>query len=134
MREVSVTGNSFPEAVLNAPIELEKKKLWQVLCGDKEHWRCGLYSPVFSTRDEINELECHTCPELFVLIEGSITLLLYNKQKGFYELDLELNIPSLITDYHCGFCKDGKYSGKALVIERDIFKTIYKTLEELHDA
>lgn len=134
MRQVSVSGKSFPDIIYNSKLIIEDNKLWQVLCGDEGRWRCGIYSPEIITAAEIKEYESHTCPELFLLIEGAITLALFCENKGFYEIELQKNIPVLVTDYHSGYSKNGKYTGKALVIERDFFSTTYKTKNELSNV
>ncbi len=128
MRTVHVQPPSFPEVEPNAPLDIEPERLWQVLCGDGEHWRAGVYSPAASSAAELPELERHTCPELFLLLEGRVTLLLHDGER-VRELPLEIGKPVLVTQPHSGFCPDGPHTGKVFVVERDIFSTTYETPE-----
>jgi hypothetical protein len=126
MRVVSVEPPSFPEVAPNAPIPLpEDRTRWRVLCGDADHWRVGVYSPAATRADQLTELERHTCPELFWLLEGRLTLLLAGPD-GLRELPLEPGHPVLVTAPHDGFCPDGPHTGRALVVERDTFATEYR--------
>ena len=45
MRIVSVQRPSFPTVATEALLVPQAGPIWQVLCGDEEHWRAGLYSP-----------------------------------------------------------------------------------------
>jgi len=130
MRTVTVTSPSFPDAPTNAALAPAPGERWQVLCGDAEHWRVGLYSPPESSPDEIHELETHDCPELFLLLSGALTLVLFEGGEP-RELPLEPGRPVLVTAPHNGFCPGGPHTGAALVVERDRFTTVYRTLGEL---
>ena len=125
MREVRTDPPSFPQAVANRLLHPAESERWQVLCGDTEHWRCGVYSPEVGTPQDIDELEWHDCPELFLLISGRVSLLLRDDD-GERIVDLEAGKPIHVTCFHAGFCPDGPFTGQALVIERDAFNTIYK--------
>jgi len=124
MRIVHTTAPSFPEATPNTLLSLLPKERWQVLCGDTGHWRCGFYAPEFGGAEEISELEWHDCPELFMLVQGRVSLVLHDEQ-GERIQELEPLKPILVTARHAGFCPDGPHSGLCIVIERDAFKTEY---------
>ncbi|MBM4371936.1 MAG: hypothetical protein FJ098_09795, partial [Deltaproteobacteria bacterium] len=71
------------------------------------------------------ELERHDCPELFLLLEGSLTLVLACDGE-LRDVALEPGRPILVEAPHGGYCPDGPYTGAALVIERDAFNTEYR--------
>jgi len=125
MRTVTVTAPSFPEAPTEQELPIEPGQIWQVLCGDLDHWRVGVYSPAATSPDELPELERHTCPELFLLLSGRLTLLLHVDGE-VRELALRPNRPVLIQAPHAGFCPDGPHTGTAFVVERDRFSTEYR--------
>ncbi|MFH1467577.1 MAG: hypothetical protein ABIO70_24540 [Pseudomonadota bacterium] len=125
MRTVHVQAPSFPEVPTETPLSPEPGRLWQVLCGDAEHWRVGVYSPAATSAAGCPELERHTCPELFLLLEGRLTLLLHDGD-GVRELPLTPGQPVLVTAPHSGFCPDGAHTGRAFVVERDLFSTEYR--------
>lgn len=128
MRIVKTRKPSFPEADEHVPLDHEAGAVWQVLCGDEDHWRVGMYSPALSSIDEVEELELHDCPELFLLISGRMTLVLHLEGEVRC-LELEAQRPVLVTGPHTGFCPDGPHTGTAFVVERDEFETEYRTVE-----
>ena len=129
MRLVEVQPPSFPEAPTERGLEIRPGVVWQVLAGDEGHWRVGVYSPRAARADECPELERHSCPELFHLLSGALTLLLF-EPGGVRELPLEPGRPVLVTVPHSGFCPGGPHTGTALVVERDRFRTEYATPDE----
>lgn len=124
MRKVETSRPSFPDAAVNRLLSLDPGERWQVVCGDTDNWRCGFYSPEFSSANEIRELEEHNCPELFMLVEGRVSLLLAD-EAGERVLELASLQPVLVTCRHAGFCPDGPHTGRCIVIERDAFSTEY---------
>jgi hypothetical protein len=124
-KKVKVKTPSFPQFKYSKPLPFKENKTWQVLCGDTKHWRSGIYSPSFSKKEEVTELEMHTCPELFILIEGKVILVLEEKGK-IKELNLEYGKPVMINTWHNAYCPDGVHTGKVFVVERDEFITEYK--------
>ena len=76
MKKVETTRPSFPEFPANSFLEIETDQIWQVLCGDTGNYRIGVYSPAATSVGQIEELEEHDCPELFLLLEGELSLLL----------------------------------------------------------
>jgi len=129
MRHVQVRPPSFPEVTFNQPIPWPEGERWKVLCGDRDHWRVGMYSPPESSPDQLPELERHDCPEMFVLIRGNLTLLIADGDH-VRQQPLELGVPVLVTSPHAGFCPDGPHTGAALVVERDSFDTEYRSPED----
>ena len=128
MRTVQVTNPSFPQVQPETPIQVVPQRLWQVLCGDEGHWRAGVYSPMASREEASRELEQHTCPELFVLLSGQVTLLVW-RDGGLQEIHLQPERPVLVTAPHAGYCPGGPGSGRVLVVERDQFTTTYRSPE-----
>ncbi len=129
MRTVQVKSPSFPAVEPNSPLLPKSQTLWQVLCGDSDHWRLGLYSPREQGAADLRELEKHDCPEVFWLLSGKLTLLLARNRK-LEELPLEIGKPVLVTVPHAGFCPDGPHKGQALVVERDTFTTEYRPIAD----
>ncbi len=124
LRRVTTRPPSFPEVPPDTPLPGTPGPVWQVLAGDRDHWRVGLYSPRHTSAAEVRELETHDCPELFVLLSGSITLVL-GEEAGLRELPLLPGQPVLVSAPHDGFCPAGPGTGVALVVERDSFDTCY---------
>ncbi len=129
MRTVTVVPPSFPDVRTDAPLPVLDDTRWQVLCGDTGHWRAGIFSPPEAAREEIEELERHDCPELFLLLAGRMTLVCW-VDGGVREVELQPSQPVLVTAPHSGYCPDGPHTGSAFVVERDAFSTEYRTLEE----
>lgn len=124
MRIVETKQPSFPEFPPNTLMPLGPYERWQVLGGDTNHWRVGFYSPEVGHQSEIQELERHDCPELFMLISGRVSLVLADDD-GERIVELLPQQPLIVTCRHAGFCPMGPYSGTAIVIERDAFTTEY---------
>jgi hypothetical protein len=125
MRTVHVQPPSFPVVASEIPLVPEAGRLWQVLCGDAGHWRAGIYAPAATSPAGCPELERHTCPELFLLLEGRLTLLVHDGDT-VRELPLAPGQPVLVVAPHSGFCPDGPHTGRAFVVERDLFSTEYR--------
>jgi len=129
MRVVQTRRPSFPEVLPNQLLSPDDRVRWQVMCGDGGHWRVGLYSPAETCPEDIEKLETHDCPELFLLTSGRLSL--YMAVDGrLVVVELEAGRPILVTAPHCGFCPDGPHSGVAVVVERDEFESHYWTPEE----
>ena len=118
-------AGSFPKFKLHRGLNSQAKKEWQVLCGDKNHWRVGYYRPPQNWNHQVRRLEKHTCVELFILLQGNLTLIL-DAGEGEYELRLEPMKPVMVSAWHSGYCPKGPFTGIALVVERDQFGTIYR--------
>lgn len=124
-KTVRAKAGSFPSFPLHRGLLAKAKKEWQVLCGDKNHWRVGYFSPPQKKASELTFLEKHTCVELFLLLSGSITLVL-DDGHGEYELRLAPMQPVMVSGWHAGYGPKGPHTGVALVVERDQFSTIYR--------
>lgn len=122
---VSTPAGSFPRFPLHQALTAKPKKEWQVLCGDKNHWRVGYYSPPQTRAAQLKFLEQHTCAELFLLLSGALTLVI-DEGEGEYELPLPPLQPVMVTGWHAGYCPKGPHTGVALVVERDRFSTLYR--------
>ncbi|MEI6079673.1 MAG: hypothetical protein WCQ53_03435 [bacterium] len=130
---VTVSSPSFPDVPKNLVMGTDTGKLWQVICGDKDHWRVGIYSPDAVSLDAVDRFEKHSCPEFFLLLSGEISLLLINN--GEIEIiTLEPLKPILVDTWHGAYCPCGKNTGTALVVERDAFTTEYKSIKQLTKA
>ena len=124
--KVIVRYPSFPKVILNKLLAKPKaKNRWQVLCGDRDHFRVGLYSPEFKNVKEIERFEKHSCPEFFLLLKGQVSIAILGKNKKVKVIKLKPLQPLLVEGWHCGFCPKGKYTGVALVVERDQFTSWY---------
>ncbi len=108
--------------------KINATKEWEVLFTAENAWRVGVYRPKFSSADEILELEAHSCPEAFVLLEGDITLLFRNSDGWIAQKRLEKNELIVVTEPHAGFSP--RLDGVALVIENAVFSTDYTTKED----
>lgn len=129
MRIVQTRAPSLPQVDTESPLRSPPSRVWHVLCGDTGKWRAGTYSPACTSSDQIDELERHDCPELFLLLRGRLTLLVA-QGKATREITLEPGVPVLVAAPHTGFCPDGPHTGVAFVVERDSFETEYGTVEE----
>jgi len=121
-QEKTVPG-SFPDFVLHRGLEADPNESWQLLAGDQNHWQAGYSSPSFTRSGQIKDLEKHSSAEMFLLINGHITLILDDGHSE-RKLILEPMKPVMVTDWHRAYCPDGPHSGTALVVERDSFTTV----------
>lgn len=96
--------------------------IWKVIFNDGANWRVGIYKPQFKNLNEIKILEKHNVPELFMLLEGEVSLVIL-KNKKIQTIKLNKNQPVIINSYHNGFSVKGK--GVCFVVERGEFKTKY---------
>jgi hypothetical protein len=129
MRVVTTRPPCFPPVQTDTLLQPQPGQVWQVVCGDAEHWRAGIYSPSATARGQIEELERHDCPELFLLLQGRLSLLIADSG-GVRELELKEGEPVLVSSPHSGFCPDGPHTGSAFVVERDSFDTVYRKVDE----
>lgn len=129
MRKVHTRSPSFPNATTDIPLLPVEGKIWQVLCGDQNHWRAGVYCPSESSAAQLSELEQHDCPELFLLMSGRLILVIADGSST-REIELMQGTPVLVQSPHSGYCPDGPHTGTAFVVERDSFDTEYRTAQE----
>ena len=128
MRQVSTRPPSFPEVHTETPLGSPAGR-WNVVCGDRGHWRVGVYSPEAGSRAEVVELERHDCPELFLLMSGRVTLVVAEGQEA-RDIELSPGLPVLVRAPHSAYCPDGAHTGTAFVVERDSFDTEYREVQE----
>lgn len=95
---------------------------WSVIFRDSGAWRVGLYRPEAKRQEDIAMLEKHTCPELFVCLQGRTGLVLKNSSEERI-VELAPNQALMVTEYHNGFSIDPE--GYFLVVERTTFTTEY---------
>ncbi len=105
-------------------VSLQGKKRWKVMFRDKNKWLSGLYSPEFTKDGEIKKFEKHSGPELFLLLEGKMTLVLL-KSKGREEIPLKKDEAVIVDTWHNAYRPRG-CKGVALVVEKDNISTQWK--------
>lgn len=105
-------------------ISLQSKKRWKVIFSDKNNWRCGVYIPEFTDASEIQKFEKHNGPELFLLLEGKATLVLFGP-KVRKEKSLKKGEVVIVNTWHNAYRPKGD-KGMALVIEKDNISTRWK--------
>ncbi len=95
---------------------------WEVYALDAGQWRSGMYLPEFMSGDEVDVLERHSCPELFICVGGRMGLVTWD---GARETRIEFNPHDslMVEDYHNGFRIDE--GGFFIVVERTSFVTEY---------
>lgn len=98
-------------------------KEWEVIFNEGQNWRIGIYRPKYRSRDEIRELERHSCPEAFLLLQGELTML-YRDGSGTLQ-EKQLSTGELVTfsEPHAGFSSN--LDGVAFVVENAKFETVY---------
>ena len=98
-----------------------KDKRWTVIYNEG-NWLCGLYRPEFTECEQIKKLEKHDAPEMFLLLDGHIVLVLKDKS-GEKKVELKKNEIVIVESWHNAYSPDGK--GVALVVEKSGVKTIF---------
>ncbi|RLF21703.1 MAG: hypothetical protein DRN15_05440 [Thermoprotei archaeon] len=104
-------------------IKIEVLERWRVVYKEDEKWQCGIYSPEFSSKEEVSYLERHNAPELFLLIRGEVVLLLSKDGKEVEEVRMKPGIIYIVEEWHNAYSP--KRDGVVLVIERPDIKTEY---------
>ena len=90
---------------MNEAIALSPEAVWKIAFSDEGHWRAGIYHPDAGSPEGISILEKHTCPELFICLQGRAGLLI--RRDGLEKaVVLEPNQAIIVEDYHCGFKTD----------------------------
>ena len=102
---------------------IKAEKEWDVIFNEGNHWRIGVYRPKYRSAAEISELEKHTCPEAFLLLQGNLTMLYKQEDGSLTEKQLQPMELTIFTEPHAGFSPD--LSGVAFVVENAKFTTQY---------
>ncbi|MFW5861279.1 MAG: hypothetical protein ACOCWZ_03430 [Spirochaetota bacterium] len=103
-------------------ITLQPDGRWHVPFEDSGSFRVGVYSPEFYSAAQIDVLEKHTCPELFICTGGRMGLLL--SEDGYEtEIILQPGEAVMVTEHHNGFMVDRE--GFFIVVEQTAFSTEY---------
>ncbi len=108
-------------------IHIKPKHRWKVVFEEDGRWRCGIYVPEYTSKDQVEYLEKHNAPELFLLIKGKIVLLLSNDGREIIEKPMEKGKIYIVTEWHNAYRPNGS-EGVALVIERTDIETEYVKL------
>jgi hypothetical protein len=98
-------------------------KEWEVIFNEGQNWRVGIYRPKYRLRDEIRELEQHSCPESFLLLEGELTMLYRDAAGTLHEKQLSKGELVTFSEPHAGF--SANLDGVAFVVENAKFETVY---------
>ena len=93
---------------------------WRVVFKEGR-WLCGFYRPEFRRREEIIKLEKHNAPELFLLLEGKITLVIKEEGRRIKEIEMKKGEIIVLDCWHNAYSRDGR--GVALVVEREDIET-----------
>lgn len=102
---------------------IRAEKEWEVIFNEGNHWRIGIYRPKYRSAAEITELEQHTCPEAFLLLQGQLTMLYKEADGTLRQKQLQPMELTTFTEPHAGFSPD--LSGVAYVVENAKFETVY---------
>ncbi len=106
----------------------EYRDRWSVVFSDGAYWRAGIYIPENTSPGEVVVLEKHNRPELFMLIEGEITLVLSEDGVKMKEVPMEPGKIYVVEEWHNAYRPGGR-PGKALVIEASDIETEYLSIE-----
>ncbi len=109
-------------------IRLSPKQRWEIVFRDNDNWQVGIYSPEYTSREQIDVLEKHDAPELFYLVSGRIILVLSNDLKEIREVEMEPKKIYIINEWHNAYRPNGE-NGLALVIEKPTIKTEYAKMK-----
>jgi len=108
---------------MNEKMKITAENRWNVIFEDSGQWRVGIYKPESNNYEDINQMEKHSCPELFICTEGDMGLLIETngKEEVIY---LKPQEAIMVDDFHNGFTIDQK--GYFIVVEQTDFQTEYK--------
>ncbi|MCX8122662.1 MAG: hypothetical protein N3F66_00680 [Spirochaetes bacterium] len=107
-------------AINDKPFSLQTTNRWTIIAQDDKKWRVGIYHPEFSNPDDIDVLEKHSCPELFICCNAPCGLLLMVEGQEEIHI-LNPNEAIFVTQYHNGFKVD--VNGYFIVVEQTDFTT-----------
>ena len=106
----------------NKPVFLAPGSQWDVLFEDTGHWRMGLYRPDALSRECVETLEKHSCPELFICAGERAGLVLFDGQRERC-VDFQPYEAMMVSQHHNGYRIDA--GGFFYVVERSSFTTEY---------
>lgn len=109
----------------STPIKADRE--WQVISEKNDNWRIGIYRPKYRSPAEIHELEEHTCPESFLLLQGNLIMLYKNPDGSLAEKKLAPMELTTFTEPHAGYSPD--LDGVAFVVENAKFETAYADIK-----
>lgn len=100
-------------------LENTAEERWRVIFEQAETpgYKIGLYRPEFRRTEEIDWLEQHEGPEIFLLLQGEVTLVLRNSQSDPASeelLPLEISKPVAVFGFHNAFADE---DGLCYVVE-----------------
>ncbi len=97
---------------------------WWIAFRDSDRWQIGVYCPENCSREDVRMLERHDAPELFVLLRGSIVLVV--EEGGVVrEVPMEPGKLYVVEEWHNAY-RPGGCEGVALVVERPGVRTEFK--------
>jgi len=102
---------------------------WQVIANYEDSWSTGISSPPQSSVDEIEDLEKHDTPEMFMLTKGKANILVRDEDEERI-IELKPFQPVLVNGWHKTYCPEGPRTGSILVIEKPNSKTEFKKRSE----
>lgn len=109
-------------------IQLEAEERWRVVFKDRDRWQVGVYVPENISSEEVLILERHDCPELFLLIEGRVVLVLSEDGLNIKEVEMEPGKLYIVEEWHNAY-RPGGGKGVVLVVEAPGVQTEYISLE-----
>lgn len=107
------------------PIKADKE--WQVISEKNDHWRIGIYRPKYRSAAELPELEQHSCPESFLLLQGTLIMLYKDADGSLQEKQLAPMELTTFTEPHAGYSPG--LDGVAFVVENAKFETTYTDMK-----
>ncbi|MBI4363035.1 MAG: hypothetical protein HY558_07665 [Euryarchaeota archaeon] len=96
------------------PLNLHHNRRWTVLCREPRRWQAGLYIPEFTRRKQVDVLEKHNGPELFIGLRGTVTLLLKGDRGPIRERALRPGEALWVDEWHNAYRSP---RGASLVVE-----------------
>ncbi|ABL77425.1 cupin domain-containing protein [Thermofilum pendens] len=97
---------------------------WTVAYRENDKWQVGIYIPENASLREVTVLEKHDRPELFVLLEGEITLVVSEDGSELREVKMEPGKLYVVDEWHNAYRPGGR-RGVALVVEAPGVETEY---------
>lgn len=109
-------------------ISPDARERWRVIFRDRDRWQAGIYVPENTSADEVLVLEKHSGPELFLLLEGRVVLVLSEDGVNVREVEMEPGKLYVVEEWHNAY-RPGGEKGVVLVIEEPNIETEYMVRE-----